>query len=146
MLLGRGVEEELARRAAAVARGSVGRALAADDESLADREALIHNYEEVRLGDADLESLAADLVERRKSARPALEELLAWELACLESRLGYEPSEESATLKNVLESRTAGVRSGVRNADSIRRAIAALERNMNARMTIRELLLEARGR
>jgi DNA polymerase-3 subunit delta' len=145
LLVAEGRAESQAQRAAEIARGSVGLALEYTEERLSDRDELIRGCESVVSGQ-ELESFVAELVERRKDGREGLETLLAWHVAQIESGLGYAGTEESATLDEpatmMSPRETAGL---IEKADRIRATLAALERNVNAKMAIRDLLLDLRA-
>jgi DNA polymerase-3 subunit delta' len=145
LLAERGREAETARRAAELARGSVGVALEYTAERLEDRDELVRGFESVCSG-GDLEGLVAELVERRKEGRAGLETLLAWQVARVESGLGYAAGAESATLDELASEPAPRETSAlIAGADRIRATITALERNVNAKMAIRDLLLDLRS-
>jgi DNA polymerase-3 subunit delta' len=145
LLAERGRDAETARRAAELARGSVGIALEYTAERLEDRDELVRGFESMRRG-GDLEGLVAELVERRKDGRAGLETLLAWQVARVESALGYAAGAESATLsEQAPEPAERETSAMIVGADRIRATIAALERNVNAKMAIRDLLLDLRS-
>lgn len=145
LLAQHGRDAETARRAATLARGSVGVALEYTTERLEDRDGLVRSFESVCRG-GDLEGLVAELVERRKEGRAGLETLLAWQVDRIESTLGYAAGSESATLSEQTSEPTERETSAmIAGADRIRATIAALERNVNAKMAIRDLLLDLRS-
>jgi DNA polymerase-3 subunit delta' len=127
-----GRASEDAAAAAAIAGGSPGRAFTLTAERLADREELIAAYEDLRSGDsADVEKLVVDLVERRKSDRPALAELLDWQMQSIETTLASNGA-------------PGGCATLLEEAARTLWAIQSLERNGNPKLVIRELLLDVR--
>jgi hypothetical protein len=146
MLEAAGRDHQTARAAAALACGSAGRALSMTAEALADREDVIAAYEELHAGESeDLGKLVTDLVERRKNDRPALGELLDWQMRKVEVALGQGTPETSKRLAPLLD-RAAGQDSAALLEEALRTlwAIRALERNGNPKLVIRELLLDVR--
>ncbi len=86
ILTARGFTPDNARSAAAIARGSAGKALECDEETLADRVDLILAFEGFRSGTGPtMEELVADLVDRRKTERAELPVLLEWQLRKIET-------------------------------------------------------------
>jgi DNA polymerase-3 subunit delta' len=141
-----GRPQEDARKAAALAAGSAGRALALTPEVIADRDDLIAAFEELRSGTrADVEALTLDLVERRKAGRPALESLLEWQLQRIEASLAVG----SGDARSALPLGAAVQEDSQRLLEQASRtlwAIGALERNVNPRLAIRDVLLDVRPR
>ena len=141
-----GRTHEEARTIAALAGGSVGRALGLDADAIADRERLIADFEELRSGEsADVEKLVADIADRRKNERPALDALLDWQMKKVEASLGRPAAEGSESLTRLLDT-AAGEDSTALLAEALRTldATQALDRNANARLVLRELLLDVR--
>jgi DNA polymerase-3 subunit delta' len=143
LLVAAGRDAETARRAAALARGRIGRALGLDAETIADRDELVAGLE--ALEDRDplrLEEQVAALVERTKQGKPGLDEWFEWTLVRIEAALGYETAAESATLTRKLrDSSPADLGLLLARADGIHRTSDALERNANAKLAIRDMLL-----
>ncbi|MBI5503229.1 MAG: hypothetical protein HY899_00395 [Deltaproteobacteria bacterium] len=140
--LGRSAEEAAA--AAACARGSVARAQTYDAEGLAEREALLLAYEQARNGQADIDAVLQALVARKESGY-ALGELLEWQLTKVKSSLGNRVHEPSEPLARVLEAAAgADTAALLEEAGRIHWTMTALERNANARLAIRDLLLNVR--
>jgi DNA polymerase-3 subunit delta' len=143
-----GRDEPAAARAAALALGSVGRALALSPDAISDRDALIRAVEALDPSDPQcLEDLAAELVERRKEERAGLEELLAWTLARIEAAFGHLPPAESAELAPLLAATVPGDASRLlERAERVHWTLDALARNANAKLAIRDLLLDLEAR
>jgi DNA polymerase-3 subunit delta' len=135
-----------ARTAAALAGGSVGRALGFGAEAIADREQLIADYEDLRSGEsADVEKLVADIADRRKNERPALDALLDWQMRKVEASLGRRTGEASDALARLLDGVAASDSTTLLD-EALRtlEAVQALDRNGNPRLVLRELLLDVR--
>ncbi|MFN2427630.1 MAG: ATP-binding protein [Candidatus Binatia bacterium] len=140
-----GKESGEARAAAACARGSALRALTFDTEGLADREGLLLAWEEVRRDPAGAEALVQAMVARKDSGY-ALTDILEWQVAKVEARLGRRGHEPSGELAQVLdETVTTEVRTLVEEATRIQQAIDMIARNANARLVIRDLLMNVRA-
>lgn len=139
-----GRDADTARRAAALAGGSVGRALGLSPETIEDRDKLITAIEALRNSEpTEIEQQAIALAERAKQGKVGLEELFQWSLVRIEAALGYEAPAESAMLAQLLATTEPGeLHRLLATADGIRRALDALDRNANARLTVRELLLD----
>ncbi len=143
ILLERGLERPTAERAAALAFGSVGKALALSPEVVADRDDLIFAVESLRAADpGDLEQLVASLVERRKQEKAGLEEVLQWTLLRIEAAHGHPPESESEKLGPILAATTErDVPRLLERAERVQWTLEALDRNANAKIAIRDLLL-----
>lgn len=143
LLIAAGRKPDEARRAAALAMGSVGRALNLTPELIEDRDRLITAIEALRGDPDDLERQMTDLVERTKEGRAGLEELFQWTIQRIEAALGAEHGVESAALAalggDVTTSDPARL---LQRAERIRWTIDALDRNANAKLAIRDLLLD----
>jgi DNA polymerase-3 subunit delta' len=138
----------LATRAAVSSGGRADRALALTPESIADRDAVIEAYEDVRAGErADIDELILDLAARRKEGRPGLDALLEWQMRKVQARLGAVVTTENDALAARLDA-LAGEDPAALLEEASRTAWAmrALERNGNARLVLRELLLDVRDR
>jgi len=148
LLLEHGREPAAARQAAALARGSAGRALACSAEQIEDRDELVLGFERLRTGEAQaVEPLTAELVERRKKGRGGLDTLYEWGMKKVEASLGYGGHEESGTLAAILHDLSADdTRALLEHARRIHFTIGALDQNANARLAIRDLLLSIRAR
>jgi DNA polymerase-3 subunit delta' len=143
ILVERGLDRTTAERAATLSFGSVGKALALTPEVVADRDDLIHSVESLRAGDpADLELLVASLVERRKQEKAGLEEVLQWTLLRIEAAHGHPPESESEKLAPILAATTErDVPRLLERAERVQWTLEALDRNANAKLAIRDLLL-----
>ncbi len=140
-----GKDDAEAEAAAACARGSVARALAFDADGLAERESLLMAYERVHHDAAGTEALVQALVARKDDGY-ALTELLEWQIAKIETALGRGAAEPSQALARVLEEcRNAEPRTLIEEASRIQQTIDALARNANARLVIRDLLMNVRA-
>jgi len=142
LLVTQGREPAAARRAAELATGSVGRALALTPELIEDRDRLIRAIEALR-DPADIDTQTTDLVERTKQGRAGLEDLFQWTMQRIEDALERGAGVESGE--------TAGLAAGAASedpsrllyrAERIRWTLDALDRNANAKMVIRDLLLD----
>jgi DNA polymerase-3 subunit delta' len=133
-----------ARRAAALSMGSVGRALSLTPELIEDRNQLIASIEAVPSADpGELEQRMSDLVERKKQGRAGLEELFQATMQRLEAVLGGETGADSSALAGPDGDTAAGNPLGLlRRAERIRWTLDALDRNANAKLAIRDLLLD----
>jgi len=139
-----GRTEDDARAAAACARGSVARALSLDADGLAEREAVLLAFEQVGRGQRDVEDVVKILVDRKESGY-ALDDLLEWQLGKVEAALGHPHEEPSPLLSPLLAESAAGDhRALLTVAERIQRTIDALARNANAKLVIRDLLLNVR--
>lgn len=140
-----GKEAGEARAAAACARGSVTRALTFDNDGLAEREELLLAWENGRRDPAATESLVQALLARKNSGY-ALTDILEWQVAKLETRLGRGPREPSPELARLLdEVAGAETRMLVEEATRIQQAIDMIARNVNAKLVIRDLLMNVRA-
>lgn len=138
-------DEETARAAAACARGSVARAMQFDAEGLADREQLLLAFEAAQKDRLAIDPLVADLASRKDTGY-GLTDLLAWQMAKVETALGRRAHEPSAELARVLEAaRPEDARAMVEGAERIQQAIGMIARNANPRLVIRDLLLNVRA-
>jgi DNA polymerase III subunit delta' len=156
--LGRSDDEATA--AAACAHGSVARALELDAEGLADREQILLAYEAAREDPLAIDSLVQALVERKESGY-ALPDILEWQIAKIETALGRRSAEPSPLLARVLDATgPEGARDDSRietnrdihdihewieEAERIRQTMDALSRNANARLVIRDMLMNMRA-
>lgn len=144
VLLAQGWTDDEALAAAACARGSVARALTMSSEGLVEREQLLLAWEGLRRSPDDVEGLIAALV-ARKSQGYGLGDLLEWQLAKVEASLGREVAEPSAELTRILgEARSLATPPQIANAERIRRTMGEIARNVNARLAIRDLLINVR--
>lgn len=148
LLVAAGKDRDVARRAACLAKGRVALALDYSAELVADRDQLIASFEALRSADGtDPEPLVAALVERRKDGGPGLEEMLDWTLERIEAALGFAPAAESDALSTLLDGSTpADVPRLLARADAIQRTLDALDRNANAKLAIRDMLLDRETR
>jgi DNA polymerase-3 subunit delta' len=145
LLLAHGRPPELARAAAAISAGSIGRALACDEDTLADRVALLEAFEGFRDGEVSLDTMVEDLLDRQSASRSGLTTVFEWQMEKVESSLGYPTREESDRLDAILqELGTSDAGSLLEEASRIRWIMGALERRANARLAIRDLLLDIR--
>lgn len=136
---GRGPEEAAA--AAACARGSVSRAATYDTEGLSERETLLVAYEQASRGNADVDTAVQAMLARKESGY-ALGELLEWQLAKVKTSLGERTHEPSEKLAGMLDDAAgADTASLLEEAARIHWTMSALARNANARLAIRDLLL-----
>jgi DNA polymerase-3 subunit delta' len=129
-----GWDAEAAARAADAARGSAGRALERTPEWIEDRDTLTGAVQALGARERnDLEVLVADLVERRKAGRPAVETLLEWQLGNVEASIAQagDGGDPAALL---------------RDAERTAWALGALDRNGNPKLVLRELLLGVRDK
>ncbi|HEY2776045.1 MAG TPA: hypothetical protein VGK20_18535 [Candidatus Binatia bacterium] len=145
VLVDLGRSEAEARTAAACSHGSVARALDYDDEGLAGRELVLLAYEAARRDPLAIEPLVHALVERKESGY-AMSDILEWQLAKVRASLGRRPPEPSEPLGRALdEAAAADPAVLIGEAETIERTIVALSRNANARLVIRDLLLNVRA-
>jgi len=146
LLVGQGRTAEFAGRVAALSQGSAGRACAFTPEAIDDRQALLTAYESFHTGGSPLiAELVDDLVQRHKDARCGLDTLLEWQMRKVEAAFGYGGDGESGTLAEILANvRESDARRLLEEAHRIHAAIGALERNANASLAIRDLLLDLR--
>lgn len=144
ILVATGRDAADAERAAALATGSIGRALTLTADVIADRDQLIAAVESLRgadPGEVDLQTTA--LVERTKQGRAGLEELFQWTMQRIEAALAPDGGVESGTNEGVPAASTdADAGRLLRRAERIRETLDALDRNANAKLVIRELLLD----
>jgi DNA polymerase-3 subunit delta' len=148
ILVERGVERELAVRSAALALGRVGRAVTMTPEAVADRDDLIRAVEAVSAADpAETEELVAALVDRRRQEKAGLEEVLQWTLLRIEAACGARPAAESPELVPILASTSVSdVEPLLERAERVQWTLEALDRNANAKLAIRDLLLSLQER
>ena len=140
-----GKDPDEARAAAACARGSVARALTFDAEGLAEREELLLAWESVRRDPSGTEPLVQALLARKESGY-ALTDILEWQVAKVEARLGHSAHEPSADLARILgEVATTETRTLVEEATCIQQAIDMIARNANPKLVIRDLLMNVRA-
>jgi len=144
VLVAEGRDGADAERAAELAIGSIGRALTLSADVIADRDQLIASVESLRgadPGEFDLQTTA--LVERTKQGRAGLEELFQWTMQRIEAALGPDAGVESGTSEGArTPSADADAGRLLRRAERIRWTLDALDRNANAKLVIRELLLD----
>jgi DNA polymerase-3 subunit delta' len=142
LLVASGRKPDDASRAAALAMGSVGRALGVTPELIEDRDQLIAAIEALRDADpGDLEQQMTVLVERTKQGRAGLEDLFQWTMQRIEAALGWETGVESGTLVD-LGGDTVDPSRLLHRAERIRWTLDALDRNANAKIAIRDLLYD----
>ncbi|MFT4569516.1 MAG: DNA polymerase-3 subunit delta' [Hyphomicrobiaceae bacterium] len=143
-----GFEGADAARMAAAGRGSAGRALALDPEGLDNLDALHAALEQVGTDDGDMDGLL-DAMIARKTSGYALEELLAWQLRKLRVRLGVDSPDDPTLAPQVRDALEAAHQSEpfelAQTGERMLRTASALERNANAKIAIRDLLLHVRG-
>ncbi|MFN2375584.1 MAG: ATP-binding protein [Candidatus Binatia bacterium] len=145
VLVDNGWSEDIASAAAACARGSASRALEFDPDGLAERESLLLAWEALRREPAGVEALAQALVARKESGY-ALADLLQWQLARIETSLGRGGQEPSPSLARILEQTGADdTRRLLDEATRIQEAIDMISRNANAKLVIRDLLMNVRA-
>jgi transaldolase len=102
-------------------------------------------WEAVRQGPGDIESLLQALVARKDDGY-ALGDILEWQLAKIETCLGRSAAEPSPGLARILQQGTAAdAPAMIGQAERIQATIDALARNANARLVIRDLLMNVRG-
>jgi DNA polymerase III delta prime subunit len=144
LLIAAGREPDAARRAATLSMGSVGRAFGLSPELIEDRDQLIAAAEALRGADpGEIEQQMTDLVERTKQGRVGLEELFQWTMQRIEAALGHQTGVESATLAELGgDAESADPQRLLRRAERIRWTLDALDRNANAKLVIRDLLLD----
>ncbi len=139
----RGADPDAIAVAVALARGSAARAIALTGDPLAHRCELIATFERYARGEYPL----ADLVEQIAGAKPspgdALLTLWEWQMEKTEAALGYRPDAESDTLEELLRQAEADdYTRALFRAERLHWALAALDRNANARLVIRDVLLD----
>ena len=140
-----GRERAEAEAAAACSRGSVARALSMDAEGLADREQVLSAFEGLLAGNVDMDALLSTLLERKESEY-ALPDLLEWQLAKVQRSLGHARREPSPALAAALETAAgADTAALLEDAGRIEWTMRALDRNANARLVIRDLLVNVRA-
>ncbi len=136
-----GRTREEATAAAAIARGSAARALDYDAEGLAEREELLLGFEQARHDREALEPFVLELA-GLKAKGYGLGEILQWQLEKVEAGLGGKVSEGSERLREILDGLSANdIERLVDDAGRIHRTIAMLDRNANAKIALRDLLL-----
>jgi DNA polymerase III subunit delta' len=130
------------RDVAAVAGGSVARALEVD---LEERETLLLAWENRGRDAGALEELASTLL-AKKDEGYALPALLEWQRAKIASSLGRRSGREpSEALEQILGSRAGKpIAALVDESSRIQRAMAQLARNANAKTVIRDLLVNVK--
>lgn len=144
VLVAAGREGADAERAAELAVGSIGRAFTLTADVIADRDQLIAAVESLRGADpGEVELQTAALVERTKQGRAGLEELFQWTMQRIEAALEPDAGVESGTSES-LRAKSSDADAGrlLRRAERIRWTLDALDRNANAKLVIRELLLD----
>jgi DNA polymerase-3 subunit delta' len=140
ILVTAGRDPDAARRAAELAMASVGRAFTLTPELIEDRDQLIAAMEALRGSDpGELEQHTTALVERTKQGRAGLEDFFQWTMQRIEAALEGDPGVES-TPPDVVG--TADPSRLLQRAERIRWTLDALDRNANAKLVIRDLLLD----
>jgi hypothetical protein len=92
-------------------------------------------------GEVDQQTLA--LIERSKQGRAGLEDLFQWTVQRIEAALGQGADVESTPMVGSgTDPATADPHRLLRRAERIRWTIEALDRNANAKLAIRDLLLD----
>ncbi|MFP6626199.1 MAG: hypothetical protein VCA74_03950 [Deltaproteobacteria bacterium] len=140
-----GRSPDLARRAALASRGSAGRALAHDEESLDERRRLFEDFEEFSSRQASPEGLAERLIQSQathSNEGPGLEDLLEWQVAKVRASLGWPVAAESDVLDAALG--TLGrndTRRLLAEAELTRTTMRSLLANANAKLAIKNLLI-----
>ncbi|HET8725013.1 MAG TPA: DNA polymerase III subunit delta' [Anaeromyxobacteraceae bacterium] len=139
-----GRPEELARLAASLSGGSLGAALALDEEAIAARRGAVEEAAALRADDArPWLAFARRHGEKRERARETCELLLVW----LRDVLVRATAGEGAPLALAdLEARTAevarlGPEQALRRIDAVRRAIVALRHNASAPLALERMLV-----
>lgn len=141
----RGLGQPDDEAAAACSRGSVARALAFDEDGLADREALLLGFEDVHRDRLAIEPLVTKMAAHKDSGY-ALVDLLEWQLAKAKASLGRPVAEPSAELARILAATGPDrTRALLDEAGQIQLAIDAIARNANPRLVIRDLLLNVKA-
>ncbi len=148
VLTGLGKEPAEAEAAAAASHGSVARALVLDADGLAERESILAGYEDVRRSALAIEPFVAMLAQK-KDRGFALADILEWQLAKVEASLGRRGPEPSEKLSRILDEHAPAAgdrdpRQLIAEAERIQRTIDAIERNANAKLVIRDLLMNVR--
>ena len=137
LLITAGRSPEDAQRAAALSMGSVGRAFTLTAELIDDRDQLIAAIEALRGADpGEVDQQTTALVERTKQGRAGLEDLFQSTMERIEAALDASPGVESSPRG------TADPAALLRRAERIRWTLEALDRNANAKLAIRDLLLD----
>ena len=149
ILSAHGIAPAQARASALLADGSPGRALAATAESLAARDELLIDFELYRVGKSDMDALLKRLVDNKKDIdKPGLEALYQWQMKKVEASLGYPRNEESDRLAGLLSRLQSSDSPGhdrlLREAEYMHTTMAALARNANSRLAIRDMLMAIR--
>ena len=99
LLVTAGRDADSARRAAALALGSVGRAFTLTSEVIDDRDELIAAIEGLRGADpGEVDQQMQALVERGKQGRAGLEDLFQWTVERIEAALGQDAGVESTPI------------------------------------------------
>jgi len=129
-----GVGKDEAGARATVAGGSAERALALTPEALSEREELIEVFESIR-GEryADIESFTQRLADKDSGREERLWTLFAWQMSKVRSGLA-DGSDEPSQRRKLL-----------READRIAETIRMIRANVNAKLAIRDLLIDIRG-
>jgi DNA polymerase-3 subunit delta' len=144
LLIAAGRDADGARRAAELAMGSVGRAFTLTPELIEDRDQLIMAIEALRGADpAEVDLQTTALVERTKQGRAGLEDLFQWTMQRIEAALAPEAGVESTSSTGSRgETATPDALRLLERAERIRWTLDALDRNANAKLVIRDLLLD----
>ncbi|RMF20566.1 MAG: hypothetical protein D6760_11270 [Deltaproteobacteria bacterium] len=145
ILARRGIDSKDAVVAANLARGSAERAIALAGEALEARQDLIAAFERYAGGKQPLAELVERIAGADPSASDALLTLWRWQMEKVEAALGYRPNKESDTLERLLrKAEGEDYRRLIHGAERVHWALAALRRNANARLVIRDMLLDFR--
>ncbi len=147
LLTDAGRSAETAGQASAIARGRASKALAYDPEGLELRATLINEFEAVRGNrQADIEPLVTKLADKKNPRDEWLEMLLEWQVAKIEASAGAEVAEANPDLRNLLDGLDpAHTERLISEASKMSFTRSALARQANAKLAIRELLLDIRG-
>jgi len=145
VLIEAGIEAGHARRAAHLAGGRPGRAMRTTEDRIEERERLVVGFERCRAGRDDMEGLLKTLIEAKGQDRPSLPALYEWQMKKLEAALGYRRTEDSDKLAKILSSLTENdAPRMIRDAERVHDTLLLLERNANARLAIRDMLMGIR--
>lgn len=136
-----------AAQAASAAVGRPGRALAYDTDGLAERTRMLLAFEAVHGNpDAEIEPLVTAMAEKKGERHAWLLALLEWQIRKIEVCLGGAVDEAHPELRKALAAACRELPSRlIDEAARISDTMDALERNANAKLAVRELLLDLRG-
>jgi len=136
-----------AAQAASAAVGRPGRALAYDADGLAERTRMLLAFEDVHGNpDAEIEPLVTAMAERKGERHAWLLALLEWQIRKIEVCLGGAIDEAHPELRKALAAACRELPGRlIDEAARISDTMDALDRNANAKLAIRELLLDLRG-